>query len=89
MEPLRARGGLLDGAYMTPTYGNTLMGLASSSPSGPHNNYKITYYAPQPRAITEVVDLDDPSKAVEDRRHWPGEADDVDARVLHARLPGA
>ena len=26
---------LLDGAYMTPTYGNTLMGLAASAPSGP------------------------------------------------------
>jgi len=47
---------LLDGAYMTPTYGNTLMGLAASAPSGPHNNYKITYYAPQPRAVAEVVD---------------------------------
>ena len=23
---------LLDGAYMTPTYGNTLMGLAASAP---------------------------------------------------------
>jgi hypothetical protein len=55
---------LLDGAYMTPTYGNTLMGLAASSPSGPHNDYKITYYAPQPRAVTEVVDLDDPTKVV-------------------------
>ncbi len=55
---------LLDGAYMTPTYGNTLMGLAASAPSGPHNNYKITYYAPQPRAVIEVVDFDDPSKAV-------------------------
>jgi hypothetical protein len=54
---------LLDGAYMTPTYGNTLMGLAASAPSGPHNNYKITYYAPQPRAVVEVVDFDDPSKA--------------------------
>jgi hypothetical protein len=49
---------------MTPTYGNTLMGLAASSPSSPENNYKITYYAPQPRAVTEVVDFDDPSKAV-------------------------
>ena len=36
---------------MTPTYGNTLMGLAASAPSGPHNDYKITYYAPQPRAV--------------------------------------
>jgi len=56
---------LLDGAYMTPTYGNTLMGLAASSPSGPHNNYKITYYAPQPRAVIEVVDFDDPSRVVD------------------------
>jgi len=56
---------LLDGAYMTPTYGNTLMGLAPSAPSGPHNNYKITYYAPQPRAVVEVVDLDDPARVVE------------------------
>src|SRR5262245_37442103 len=56
---------LLDGAYMTPTYGNTLMGLAASAPSGPHNNYKITYYAPQPRAVIEVVDFDDPDRTVE------------------------
>jgi hypothetical protein len=56
---------LLDGAYMTPTYGNTLMGLAASAPSSPHNNYKITYYAPQPRAVIEVVDFDDPAKLVD------------------------
>lgn len=41
--------------YMTPTYGNTLMGLACSKPIGPHDNFKITYYAPQPRAVIEVV----------------------------------
>jgi phenylacetate-coenzyme A ligase PaaK-like adenylate-forming protein len=56
---------MLDGAYMTPTYGNTLMGLAASAPSGPHNDYKITYYAPQPRAVVEVVDFDDPNRLVE------------------------
>jgi len=56
---------LLDGAYMTPTYGNTLMGLAPSAPSGPHNSYKISYYAPQPRAVVEVVDFDDPRRLVE------------------------
>jgi phenylacetate-coenzyme A ligase PaaK-like adenylate-forming protein len=56
---------LLDGAYMTPTYGNTLMGLAASAPSGPHNDYKITYYAPQPRAVVEVVDFDDPSRVAD------------------------
>jgi len=55
---------MLDGAYMTPTYGNTLMGLAASAPSGPHNNYKISYYAPEPRAVIEVVDFDDPSRVV-------------------------
>jgi phenylacetate-coenzyme A ligase PaaK-like adenylate-forming protein len=56
---------LLDGAYMTPTYGNTLMGLAASAPTGPGNNYKITYHAPQPRAVIEVVDFDDPLKLVD------------------------
>ncbi len=55
---------LLDGAYMTPTYGNTLMGLAASAPSSPENGYKITYYAPQPRAVIEVVDFDDSSQIV-------------------------
>jgi hypothetical protein len=55
---------LLDGAYMTPTYGNTLMGLAASAPSGPRNNYKIAYYAPQPRAAIEVVGFDDPDRVV-------------------------
>ena len=56
---------LLDGAHMTPTYGNTLMGLAASSPSSAENGYKITYYAPQPRAVIEVVDFDDPSRIVD------------------------
>jgi phenylacetate-coenzyme A ligase PaaK-like adenylate-forming protein len=56
---------MLDGAYMTPTYGNTLMGLAASAPSGPHNDYKITYYAPQPRAVVEVVDFEQPNRVVE------------------------
>jgi hypothetical protein len=55
---------LLDGTYMTPTYGNTLMGLAASAPSGPENGYKIAYYAPQPRAVVQVVDFDDASTVV-------------------------
>lgn len=50
---------LLDGVYITPTYGNTLMGLAASKPVGPADGYKIAYYAPQPRAVIEVVDPDD------------------------------
>ena len=55
---------LLDGAFMTPTYGNTLMGLAASDTVGPHNGYKIIYHAPQPRAVLEVVDFKDPHKVV-------------------------
>ncbi|MBI4476520.1 MAG: hypothetical protein HY654_05060, partial [Acidobacteria bacterium] len=40
------------------------MGLAPSAPSGPANGYKITYYAPQPRAAIEVVDFDQPDRVV-------------------------
>jgi len=47
------------GVYMTPTYGNTLMGLACSKPVTAEEGYKISYYAPQPRAATEVVSFDD------------------------------
>ena len=55
---------LLDGAYMTPTYGNTLMGLAASRPVVPEDGYTIAYYAPQPRAVIEVVDFDDTNAVV-------------------------
>ena len=50
--------------YITPTYGNTLMGLACGKPFDPADNYKITYYAPEPRAVIEVVDFDDHTKVV-------------------------
>ncbi len=55
---------LLDGVYLTPTYGNTLMGLAASKPVTAADGYKISYFAPQPRAVIEVVDFDDPSRLV-------------------------
>jgi len=55
---------LLDGVYMTPTYGNTLMGLAASRPVTPADGYTIAYYAPQPRAVIEVVDFDDTNAVV-------------------------
>jgi len=45
--------------YLTPTYGNTLMGLACSKPVTPDDGYKIAYYAPQPRAVIEVVEFND------------------------------
>ncbi len=52
------------GVYMTPTYGNTLMGLACSKPITAEDNYKISYYAPQPRAVVEVVDFEEPTRVV-------------------------
>ncbi|MDQ6631575.1 MAG: hypothetical protein M3Y82_07430 [Verrucomicrobiota bacterium] len=42
-----------------PTYGNTLMGLAASVPLQPEDNFSVTYYAPQPRAVLSVVDAND------------------------------
>lgn len=55
----------VSGIFMTPTYGNTLMGLACSKPVAAADGYKITYYAPQPRATIEVVDFDDAMKVVD------------------------
>jgi len=54
----------VSGIYMTPTYGNTLMGLACSKPVNAAEGYKISYYAPQPRAVVEVVDFDDTNRVV-------------------------
>lgn len=59
-----AREELLGGVYIAPTYGNTLMGLAPSQPFDLRDNYKITYYATQPRAVLEVVDFEDPNQLV-------------------------
>ncbi|SMP49985.1 hypothetical protein SAMN06265222_10317 [Neorhodopirellula lusitana] len=52
------------GVYMTPTYGNTLMGLACSKQITAADGYKISYYAPQPRAVTEVVTFEDYNQVV-------------------------
>ena len=52
------------GIYMAPTYGNTLMGLACSKPVTAEEDYKISYYPPQPRATVEVVDFDDTNQVV-------------------------
>jgi len=54
-----------EGVYITPTYGNTLMGLACSKPVTREDGYKITYYAPQPRAVIEVVSADDRDRVVD------------------------
>ena len=50
--------------YIAPTYGNTLMGLAASDMPKPEQDYKIAYYAPEPRAVAQVVDFDDYNKLV-------------------------
>ena len=52
-----------------PTYGNTLMGLACSVPLQPADNYSVTYYAPQPRAVLRVVKPDDTALSV-DSGEW-------------------
>src|SRR5689334_10077388 len=54
----------LEDIYMTPTYGNTLMGLAASRPVVPEEGFKISYYAPQPRAAIEVVEFNDYNSVV-------------------------
>ena len=46
-----AREELVPGIDFVPTYGNTLMGLASPKPFDLADNYSITYYPPIPRAI--------------------------------------
>jgi phenylacetate-coenzyme A ligase PaaK-like adenylate-forming protein len=56
---------LLEGIYFAPTYGNTLMGLATHKPPEPEDNWAIIYYPPAPRAMLEVVDPDRPDQLVE------------------------
>ena len=56
---------LLEGAYFAPTYGNTLMGLATHKPRAEDGPWDIIYYPPSPRAMIEVVDPDQPDKVVE------------------------
>jgi hypothetical protein len=56
---------LLDGVYFAPTYGNTLMGLATHKPPAPEDDWAIIYYPPVPRAVIEVVDPEQPTRLVE------------------------
>jgi len=44
---------------------NTLMGLACHKPFDPADDYQIIYHAPQPRAVLQVVDSDQPDRIVE------------------------
>jgi hypothetical protein len=56
---------LMEGAYFAPTYGNTLMGLATHKPAEPQDDWAIIYYPPAPRAMIEVVDPDEPMRVVD------------------------
>ena len=77
-----------DGVYMTPTYGNTLMGLACSKPVTAEDGYKISYYAPQPRAVIEVVSFDDSDQSRGLRRDRPRATDHADEGDVHSRFSG-
>ncbi|MDE0330663.1 MAG: hypothetical protein OXL41_02240 [Nitrospinae bacterium] len=59
-----ARKALVPGLAFVPTYGNILMGLACPKPFDPAAEYAITYYPPQPRAVIELVDPQDPARKV-------------------------
>jgi phenylacetate-coenzyme A ligase PaaK-like adenylate-forming protein len=59
-----AREELVPGIEFVPTYGNTLMGLASPKPFDPADAYAITYYPPLPRAVFEIVAPDDLDRRV-------------------------
>jgi len=48
-----------------PTYGNTLMGLATHRKDFAEHGYSITYHAPEPRAVLRVVRPDDPDRLVD------------------------
>jgi len=50
--------------HLAACYGNTLMGLARARELRAEDGYKITYHAPEPRAVLEVVDPEDPERPV-------------------------
>jgi phenylacetate-coenzyme A ligase PaaK-like adenylate-forming protein len=59
-----AREELAPGIDFVPTYGNTLMGLATHKPFDPADNYEVIYHAPQPRAVVEVVNPNNANEKV-------------------------
>lgn len=48
-----------------PTYGNTLMGVAPHKHTLKEDNYSITYYPPQPRAVVRIVNPDETAQTVD------------------------
>ena len=62
--PRFAREELVPGIAFVPPYGNTLMGLACFKPFDPADDYAVIYYPPNPRAVIELVEPDDPEVKV-------------------------
>ncbi len=60
-----AREELVPGIEFVPTYGNTLMGLAHPKPFDQSDNFDVTYYPPQPRAVIELVDPNETDRVVD------------------------
>ncbi len=60
-----AREELVPGIDFIPTYGNTLMGLATCKPFDSADNYTIVYYPPQPRAVIELVNPENSDQKVD------------------------
>jgi hypothetical protein len=59
-----AREEILDGIEMVAVYTNTFLGVARQKPFTPADDHVITYHAPQPRAVLQVVDPADPRREV-------------------------
>ena len=78
----------VSGVYMTPTYGNTLMGLACSKPVTAAEQYKISYYAPSRGPPPKSFRLTTMTRSSATARR-AGSIDHVDPRVLRAGLYGA
>ena len=79
---------LLDGTYFAPTYGNTLMGLAASTPPARTTTTRSsTTRRNRGRWSRWSIGRSDTSRRV--RSDGTREADDADEGVFHARLPRA
>ena len=83
-----AREELVPGIDFIPTYGNTLMGLATCKPFDPADNYAIIYYPPQPRAVIELVNPENPEEPVDYGENRTGYAYDSDERIFYATFSG-
>ena len=81
---------LLDGVYMTPTYGNTLMGLACSAPVSGRTRATRSATTRRSRGRwSKWSTSTTTNRVVGYGETGPREADDADQGVLRARLPGA